>query len=75
MLWASLFKELLKVVCGWPPLALAAACNLRSMAHTGATCSLVDAAIVVSRGLLAALFSNLLATYGTLHGILDGDIG
>jgi hypothetical protein len=62
------------VVRGWPCLAPATAHGLRSVLRAGITCSLIDASIVVSRGLLAALFAPFLATLGALLGILNGDV-
>jgi hypothetical protein len=71
---ASLFEEFLKVVCGRPCIALAAAQDLRGMPHARAAYSLIDATIIVGRGLLAVMFVPLLAALGALLGVMDGDI-
>jgi hypothetical protein len=72
---ARFFEEPLKVVHGWLHLALAAAHGLYGALHARASCSLIDVAVVVGCGLLAALFVPLLAGLGTLLGTLDGDVG
>jgi hypothetical protein len=51
VVWVSLFKELLNVVHGRSRLAVAAARNLCGAPYAGAACSLIDAAVVISRGL------------------------
>jgi hypothetical protein len=72
VLQASLFKELLKVVHGWPHLTLAAACGHHGMLHIRAACLLVDAIIVShDRGLLTVLLAPFLVA---LLDILDGDV-
>jgi hypothetical protein len=74
---ANLLKELLKVVCGWPHLMLAAVRGSHGAHHDGATYLLVDSAIIIGRGcgLPAALLSPLLAALGALLGILDDIVG
>jgi hypothetical protein len=61
------------VVHGWSCLVLAVAHDLRSMFCTGAACLLVDAAVVVSCGLLMVLFVPLLAGLNALLSALDGN--
>jgi hypothetical protein len=74
MVRAILFKEPPKMVHGQPRLVLAAAHNLCGELYTGASCSFVDATIVNDRGLLVSLSAPILATLGTVLGILGGDI-
>jgi hypothetical protein len=73
--WETLFKKLFDVVCGQPCLTLATACDCRGMLHAGATCSHVDATIIIDCGVLVVLLVPLLEALSTLHGILGGDIG
>jgi hypothetical protein len=76
VVWASLFKELLKVVCGRLRLTHAATCSHRSALHIGAAYLLVDAVVISdSCGLLTALLAPVPAALGALLGILNGDIG
>jgi hypothetical protein len=69
LVWASLLEESLEVVCRRLCLAFAAVCGSRDAPHT-------EAAIIVGRGCspLRMLLAPLLATLGTLVGILDGDV-
>jgi hypothetical protein len=71
---ASLLKELLKVLRGWPHLELATARDLHGMLHARAAYLLVDSTIIVGHGLLVALFAPLIAAHGSLHCILDGKV-
>jgi hypothetical protein len=57
----------------WSRLALAAAHGLCGMLRARAACSLVDAAIAISCGLLVVLFAPLLASLGTRLNTLDGN--
>jgi hypothetical protein len=43
--------------------------------HGRDACLLVDAAVVIGRGLLATLLAPLLATSGTLLDILGDEVG
>jgi hypothetical protein len=54
---ARFSDELLEVVCG-----------LCGTLHARAACSLVDAVVVVGRGILATLFAPLLIGLGTMNG-------
>jgi hypothetical protein len=71
---ASHFKERLKMVGGWTRLVHASDHNLGDVFYARAICSLVDAAVVISCGLLAILFAPLPTATGTLLRILGGDI-
>jgi hypothetical protein len=75
--WAGLLEESLEVVCRQSSLALAAACGSHDAPHIEAACFLIIAAIIVGRGCspLRMLLAPLLATLGTLTGIVDGDVG
>jgi hypothetical protein len=73
MVWARFFEELLKLVYGRSRLALAAARGLCGMLRARAACSLVDATIAISCGLLVALFAPLLVGLGTRLNTLDGN--
>jgi hypothetical protein len=73
VVWALFFKELLEVVCGRSCLALAAAHGLCGALRARATCSLIDATVIIDCGLLVVLFVPLLAGPGTLLGTLDSD--
>jgi hypothetical protein len=66
MVWASLLKELLEVICDRPRLTLATARYSHGAHDDGAACLLVDAAIVAGCdcGLLAALPAPFLAALG-----------
>jgi hypothetical protein len=72
---ASPCKDLLKMVQGWPRPMLDVVCNLHDALSTEATCSLLDAAIILSCSLLAALFAPLLVIPGTPLSLLGGDVG
>jgi hypothetical protein len=71
---ASHFKERLKMVGGRTRLVHAGDHNLGDVFYARAICSLVDAAVVISCGLLAILFAPLPTAIGTLLRILGGDI-
>jgi hypothetical protein len=61
MVWASLLKRLLKVVCGLSCLVFAAACDSHGVHHARAACLLAVATVIVGRGysLLKALLARL----------------
>jgi hypothetical protein len=69
-----LLKELLKVVRGQPCLMLATVCDTHVAHHNEVAYLLVDATVVIGRGLLAVLLAHLLAALGTLLDIQDDDI-
>jgi hypothetical protein len=71
----SFFKELLEVVRRQSRLTLAVAGGLCGALHVRAACLLVDAAAVIDRGLLVALFTPLLVSLGILLGTLDCGTG
>jgi hypothetical protein len=76
VVWASLLKELLKVVCGRSHLMLTAARGSRGVHHAGAACLLVVVDVIADRGcdLLKMLLVPLLATLCTLPGVLYNDV-
>jgi hypothetical protein len=74
---ASLLKELLKVIYGWPLQTLATVFGSRGAHRDRVACLFPNAAIICSRGcgLLVVLFVPLLAALGALLGVLDDDVG
>jgi hypothetical protein len=56
-------------------LVLAVDHSLHSVFCTGTAYLLIDATIIISCGLLMALFTPLLASLNALLGALDGDAG
>jgi hypothetical protein len=76
VVWASLLKELLEVVHQWPRLAFALTYGSHDSHHTGATCLLVVATIIIGRGcsLLKALLVPHPTILGPLPDILESDI-
>jgi hypothetical protein len=75
--WAGLLEESLEVVCRRSSLALAAACGSHDAPHIEAAYFLIIVAVIVGHGCspLRMLLAPLLATVGTLIGIVDGDVG
>jgi hypothetical protein len=76
VVWASLLKELLKVVRGRPHLMLVAACGSHGASRGGAARLLGVADVVTDRGcgLLETLLEPFPTALGVLPGIPDGDI-
>jgi hypothetical protein len=75
MIQARFLDELLEEVCGRSCLVLVVAHSLHGVFRTGAAYLLIDATIIISCGLLVALFMPLLASLNALLGALDGDVG
>jgi hypothetical protein len=75
MVQARFFEELLKVVLVRSCLMLASARGLCGALDSRADCSLIDATVVASYGLLAVLFALLLSGLGGLLGTLNGEAG
>jgi hypothetical protein len=76
VVWASLLKESLEVVCRWSCLVLATTCGSHDTRHAGATHFLVVAVIAIDRSCdpLMPLLASLLATPGALFSALDANV-